>query len=153
TQTENEPFLAFKRDPLPDNPNWREACGECHTAFHPTLLPARSWNRMMDEQSEHFGEDLGLEAEAVQEIQNFLVANAAESGITEPAHKVNKSIPKDQAPLRITETAYWKKKHKDIEDKYWKSKKVGSKAACEACHRDAKQGWFEDSNMKLPNLQ
>jgi len=61
-------------------------------------------------------------------------------------------VPADQTPLRITELNYWKERHEEIDDKYWKSKKVKSKVNCGVCHLDAKEGWFEDSNMRLPNL-
>lgn len=153
TQTTERPFLAFTSDPLPDNQAWQDACGECHLAYHPTLLPARAWQRILNEQDTHFDEDLSLDEAVIVEIRQFLTANASEQGLTEAAHKMINSIPADSAPLRITETKYWRKKHSDIDDKFWNSDLVGSKANCEACHRDAKQGWFEDSNMQLPKLQ
>lgn len=152
TQTEEQPFLAFKHDSLPTNTTWSSECGDCHLAFHPTLLPARSWRRILDEQTDHFGDDLFLETEVLEEIRDFLIQNAAESGLTEAGHKINASVPKNTTPIRISETVYWKKKHEDIAERYWQSKKVGSKANCNACHLDASEGWFEDSNMKLPKL-
>ena len=152
TQTDAKPFLPFSSPPLAVNDVWQTECGECHLAFHPTLLPARSWILMMQGQSDHFGEELGYDAETVDEMLTFMVENAAESGLTEPAHKINQSVPATESPLRITETRYWKHKHEEIDDKYWKSKTVKTKANCIACHLDAKTGWFEDSNMRLPKL-
>jgi len=151
-QTDSEPFIPFKSPPLATNETWESECGDCHLAFHPSLLPARSWKLMMEQQAEHFDEDLDLDEETVQEISDFMLANSAENGITEVSHKVNSSVPVTESPLRITETKYWKKKHKEIDEKYWKSKNVNSKANCAACHLDAKTGWFEDSNMRLPKL-
>jgi hypothetical protein len=153
TQTDDRPFLAFTHDPLPDNQTWRSECSDCHLAFHPVLLPARSWKRMMDEQGDHFGEDLFLDEETLREITAFLEANASESGLTEPAHKITESTPADQAPQRITELEYWKHKHREIDEVYWNSDTVKSKTNCDACHLDAEQGWFEDSNMKLPKIE
>jgi len=49
---------AIRWQDLADNKVWREECGSCHLAFHPTLLPARSWARLMQEQNTHFGEPL-----------------------------------------------------------------------------------------------
>ncbi|MFC1749073.1 cytochrome b/b6 domain-containing protein [Pseudomonadota bacterium] len=152
TQTEDKPFLAFKRDPLPDNELWRSECGDCHLAFHPTLLPARSWQRLMEQQEEHFDENLALDEESVDELTRFLMANSSETGLTEVANRVTRDVPASEAPLRITETGYWKSKHRNIDERYWKSKQVRNKANCGACHRDAEQGWFEDSNMVLPRL-
>ncbi len=154
SDSKEHPFLAFTNDPLPDNEVWRSECGDCHLAFHPVLLPARSWQRMMDEQEEHFDEDLALDEDTIAEITEFLVANSSENSDTEVAHKINADVPADAVPLRITEIGYWKSKHSDhhIDERYWKSSKVKSKVNCGACHRDAEQGWFEDSNMVLPKL-
>ena len=144
------PYLPFVGKALPDNKTWRAECGSCHLAFHPTLLPARSWKAMMDRQNDHFGDTLGLDATTVAEILKFLQDNSAETGMTEAAHKINRSIPRDATPLRITETGYWIKKHLDVEDRVWRNPKVGSKANCGACHLDAEQGTFEDAAMRLP---
>lgn len=147
-----KPFVPFVGHVLPDDPVWRKACGECHLAFHPTLLPARSWQKMMDEQNQHFGEALGLDDASVKVITRFLVANAAESGLSEPARKVNASVAPGEAPQHIIETRYWKRKHEEIDAAYWKDPKIKTKINCGACHLDAEQGMFEDSGMRLPEL-
>lgn len=152
TQTDAKPFIPYSSAPLPSNATWLEECGECHLAFHPSLLPARSWQLIMDQQSDHFGEDLAYDEETTKEITDFLTANAAESGLSEAAHKINQSIPATESPIRVTETPHWKKKHKEIDNKYWKDNAVKSKSNCGACHLDAKTGWFEDSDMRLPKL-
>lgn len=153
TETEEAPFRPFNADPLPTNATWLQECSDCHLAFHPTLLPARSWQRMMNEQENHFDEDLALDEETVSEITEFLTKYAAESGLTEPANKISRSVPADQSPQRITELKYWEKQHHEIDQSYWKHKKVKSKSNCGACHLDAEEGWFEDSNMRLPKLE
>jgi len=152
-ETEEAPFRPYIGDPLADNETWRTECGDCHMAFHPSLLPARSWQRLMEEQSDHFGDDLALDSDVAAEVTDFLMKNSSDLGETEAANKMSRSIPQDQAPISITGTRYWKKKHEEIGDEYWKSKKVGSKTNCAACHLDAKEGWFEDSNMRLPKLK
>lgn len=151
TQTPERPHLPFVGPTLPDNATWRTECGDCHLAFYPTLLPERSWQKLMSQQNEHFGEDLGLDAATVKEITDFLVAHAAESGLTETAHKMQNTIPIGETPLRITETPYWRRKHAEIDARYWQDKKIG-KINCGACHLDARQGTFEDSAMRLPPL-
>jgi len=152
TETKDQPYLPFIGSALPDNETWRSECSDCHLAYHPVLLPARSWRELLHTQNEHFDEDLGLDAETIAEIENFLMENASESKLNEPARKINASTPADKTPLRIIETAYWLKKHKKIKPLYWKDERVGSKGNCEACHLDAKQGTFEDSAMRLPKL-
>jgi cytochrome b len=143
-------YLPFIGKRLPDNQAWRTECGSCHTTYHPTLLPARSWKALMDRQHDHFGEDLGLDEATVAGILDFLQKYSAETGMTEPAYKINRSIPSDQTPLRITDTGYWLAKHQNIGDRAWKHSKVGSKANCGGCHLDAEQGTYEDAAMRLP---
>ncbi|MEI7538909.1 MAG: hypothetical protein WCJ76_16955, partial [Comamonadaceae bacterium] len=71
---------------------------------------------------------------------------------TEPATKIELSIKVDATPLRITETPYWVKKHRDITVADWQSPKVKSRSNCAACHLDAEAGTFEDAAMRLPVL-
>lgn len=149
-QTPDHPYRPFVGPVLPDNATWRAECGSCHLAYHPTLLPARSWQRMLADQTDHFGEDLALDADALREIQTFLIANAAETMLSEPAWKIARSVPAHAAPLRITETGYWQRKHRDIPDAVWRRPDVGGKGNCAACHLDAAEGTFEDGAMRVP---
>lgn len=152
TQTAEQPYLPFQGPALPDNALWREVCGECHLAYYPTLLPARSWEKLIMDQSEHFGEDLGLDEATLNEVRKFMVTNAAENHLTESAWKVSHLTPPDETPVQVTETVYWKEKHMDIPKHYWKHEKIIGKGNCVACHLDATQGTFEDAAMKLPKL-
>ncbi len=144
------PHVAFVGRALPDDPLWREECGACHTPFHPSLLPARSWRQLIDEQDQHFGIDLGLAPPVRQSLLAFMTANAAEQGSTEAAYRINQSLAPDAVPRRITETPYWKEKHARIGDSGWRSPKVGSRTNCVACHQDALAGTFEDAAMVIP---
>ncbi|MEW6313743.1 MAG: cytochrome b/b6 domain-containing protein [Pseudomonadota bacterium] len=150
SQTSTRPYLPFIGKSLPDHPHWREECGSCHLAFHPTLLPARSWAKIMEQQNDHFGESLQLDDALVKDILAFLQKNSAEAELTEAAHKILESIPPGQTPLRITETKYWIAKHDEIVDAVWSSKEVGAKSNCGACHLDAERGTFEDAAMRIP---
>lgn len=57
---------------LPDNKMWRDECGSCQVAYHPTLLLARSWKALMDRQDDHFGENLGFDTATLAGILDFL---------------------------------------------------------------------------------
>ncbi|MCU7939617.1 MAG: cytochrome b/b6 domain-containing protein [gamma proteobacterium symbiont of Bathyaustriella thionipta] len=151
TETPEQPYQPFLGPVLPDNSLWREECGACHLAFHPSLLPARSWKSMMEQQASHFEEDLYLEEDTLKKIEAFLIENAAEQGLTEAAWKINRSIAKTEVLLRITQTDYWLKKHQDISDAVWEHPKVSGKFNCAACHMDAEAGTFEDAAMSLPD--
>lgn len=152
SETPEQPYRPFKGPQLPDNALWRSECGDCHLAYHPTLLPARSWEALLERQHDHFGEDLALDEKTVAELRRFLMKNAAESHFTEPAWKISQSLPANETPLRITETPYWIEKHREIDKRYWHSDKVAGKSDCGACHLDAEAGTFEDSAMRLPDL-
>ena len=144
------PNLAFTGPPLADNAQWREECGSCHLAFHPSLLPARSWTRLMAGQAQHFGSDLALDDPTRTALLAFLTANAAEQQQTEAAFKISQSLAPGAEPLRITDTPYWVQKHRDISAAQWRQPSVKSKANCAACHQDAEAGTFEDGAMRLP---
>jgi cytochrome b len=144
------PHVAFIGKPLASNTSWHEECGSCHLDFHPGLLPARSWQRLFAEQNQHFGDDLGLDASTTKTLLAFALENAADQQRSEAAWKINRSIKPKASPLRITETTYWVKKHRKIEDADWRSPKVLSKANCAACHLDAQAGTFEDAAMRMP---
>lgn len=140
----------FTGQPLPMLDAWQEECGACHMAYHPSLLPARSWEKLLQQQHQHFEEDLLLEPDMVQEMLSYAKANAAEMGVTEPARKIINWGDPALTPVRITETRYWLHKHEEIEDRIWQQSNVKGKAQCDSCHSDAKQGWFEDSKMEIP---
>lgn len=144
------PTVAFVGPKLADNAQWRDECGSCHLAFHPSLLPSRSWVRIMSEQTNHFGSDLGLDAASSAALLSFMKGNAAERHQTEPATKIDLSVKPEVTPLRITETPYWIKKHRDIAAADWASTQVKSKSNCAACHVDAEAGTFEDAAMRIP---
>jgi len=144
------PHVAFVGAALADDPKWREECGSCHMAFHPTLLPARSWQKLIAEQDRHFGADLALDAPTREALLAFMVNDAAEKMSTEAAFRINRSIKPETTPLRITDTPYWTKKHRDIAASDWLLPQVKSKVNCAACHQDAEAGTFQDAAMRIP---
>ncbi len=106
----------------------RKECGECHMAFQPGLLPAASWNRIMDDLSDHFGDNATLGPEVVADIQTYLTRNAG---------------PGDGRLIRVTEQRWWTHEHK-FGPEVWQRQDVRSRANCVACHRGAEKGLYED---------
>ena len=137
---------------LPDNNTWRDSCGGCHGPFHPSLLPARSWTAHLDRPDNHFGLQWQFDPKTLAEIRAFLQQNSAETEMTEASYRINKSIPAEVTPLRITETAFWIEKHGRIDNATWSNSAVGSKSNCRACHRDADFGTYDDAAIRLPPL-
>ena len=121
-----------------------EECGSCHLAFPPSMLPASAWKRMMGDLANHFGDDASVDPAKNELITRYLTENAADTGGQRYGRKLNKGITAQNAPLRITELPAWIRKHHEVSASEWKSKKVGSKANCVACHIDAERGYYED---------
>lgn len=136
--------------PAVDDPAWRAECGSCHTAYPPAMLPERSWRRIMDGLDRHFGENASLDAAARDRITQFLVANAGDQAGR--ARKIADSVPAAQVPLRITETAWFVRKHDELRAAVWKHKDIGSRANCGACHRDADRGRFDERAIDVPGI-
>lgn len=111
-----------------------EECSACHLAFQPAFLPKSSWQKMMSELDNHFGEDASLDEETVAKIEEYLVANAR-----------RKEYWGKKAPQRITELGWFKDEHSEREAKNMAKKlDVKSFVDCAACHRDADRGIYDD---------
>lgn len=121
-----------------------QACGECHMAFPPAMLPARSWNKIMDGLVNHFGDNATLAPDKAERIRKVLVAGAADMEGGRAGAKALRGIGGTQVPLRITETPRFLAKHSEIPERVWKRPEILSRANCAACHPGAERGIFED---------
>lgn len=130
------------------NASYVSECGDCHYAYHPSLLPASSWKKIMAGLADHFGEDASLDAKTEKDIADYLQAFSSERWDSEAANNFRRVSPGD--PLRITATPYWKRRHKAIAKSVFSQKNVGSKGNCIACHADAMTGHFDDERIALP---
>jgi hypothetical protein len=139
------PYLPFAGPALAMDPQWQHECGSCHLAFHPSLLPARSWQAMLGEQ-DHFGEDLALDAEVVASLSSYASAHSAEHAETPTAWKIASRTPASSTPRSITETPYWKRRHAGVTDADWRRIK---KVDCGGCHLDADLGTFEPGAIHI----
>lgn len=145
-----EPAPAAVAPPALD-PLYARECGDCHEAWHPSLLPARSWLLLMATQDDHFGEDLGLAPALAGQLQELLVLHAAELSPTEAAWRVARGTPPDQSPLRVTDTPAWREAHADLPEETFPSEPVRSRNRCEACHEDAATGAFAHRGIHPPD--
>jgi cytochrome b len=118
---------------------WFKECGSCHLAYSPAMLPFASWQRTLDEQEKHFGEDLGLGAEAVRTLLEHAKATPAPSWA---AWKLAASVPKGEAPLEVSVTPFWREAHSSLHDSDFKPPRSAGRHDCEACHQDAASGIF-----------
>ncbi|AXH13618.1 diheme cytochrome c [Halarcobacter bivalviorum] len=95
----------------------------------------------------HFGDDASVEEETHNIILKFLEKNSAETSTKEASFMILDSL-KNKDIIAISETTYWKEKHKNIDDKIFSNSLVKSKANCKACHNDIEKGLIEDENIK-----
>lgn len=136
---------------LKHNKKWAEECAKsCHIGFHPNLLPASSWQKLMSGLGNHFGEDVSLNENVNKEILDYLVSASAEHSVSEASKKLMYSIKEGDTPIKVTEIPYWMKKHSEISDEVYKRKSIASKSNCTACHPGSEIGSFEDRDIHIP---
>ena len=138
------PALA-DRLPLPaDAPaSYAAECGSCHLAYPPALLAAGDWRRVMAGLDEHFGTDAAVDARNRQEISTFLERHAGNAG----------KLGSAGTPPRISTTARFVRKHREVPAKLWHDPRVKSAANCEACHRGAADGNYNEHDIAIRELK
>ena len=124
---------------VPSNPKWQIECGSCHMAYPPQLLTAQNWRRMMQGLDRHFGANATLEAKENAEILAFLERHAARNGSY------------SAKTLRITDTAWFQREHREVSNSSWSHAKVKSRANCTACHVTAERGDWSEHSIRMPD--
>jgi len=120
-------------------------CSDCHMVYFAEMLPRRSWMNILNNLSNHFGEDASVDPKALTDIIAHHVANASDVVNSRGARKWREGLNKNEAPKRITLAPRFIRKHDDGDfTRMWKKLNVKSKADCVACHEDAQKGIFED---------
>ena len=134
-----------------NNSFYAEECGACHFAYQPGLMPARSWQKLMANLEDHFGENAELEAEEQKALTDYLVNNAAEFSKHKRSVKIIRSLPKDKTPLRITEIPYMVRKHDELSSQMVAGNPgVKSLSYCEKCHTRADTGSYSEDDINIP---
>ncbi|MCF6301914.1 MAG: diheme cytochrome c [Devosiaceae bacterium] len=132
------PLIALAGDdnvPPITNALVQEECSACHFAFQPAFLPALSWQVMMQNLDDHFGEDASLAPGPLAEIEAYLVENSKRRGL----------VDVDNPPQRITELRWFTQEHNEREVRQMRERNnVKSLLNCVACHRGADRGIYDD---------
>jgi hypothetical protein len=124
----------------PRLPAYQAECAACHTAYPPGMLPAKSWQRIMNGLGQHYGSDASLDAKTVAEIGQWLQTHAG------TYKRVAEVPPQD----RLTKSAWFERKHRKIEPAVWQLPSVKSAANCAACHTGTDKGLFDDDHLQRP---
>ena len=135
-------WFVFRRvdvTPVKDTVYLKE-CGACHFAYQPGLLPSKSWELVMSGLGDHFGDVATLDEITQSNLTKYLVDNAAENGEGKESYKILRSL-KGETPLRITDVPRIRREHRE---RSLERKGLKSFANCDACHKDASEGMYDD---------
>jgi hypothetical protein len=137
----------------PPNPQYTQDCGTCHLAYPPGLLPARSWNHLIDTLDNHFGENAELPPADRERLRAFLTQNAADQVSDKRSRRVMASL-RGATPARITDIPYIVAKHREIpRGAIGPNAQVKSLSDCAACHGPgAAQGVFHEHDVVIPGF-
>jgi hypothetical protein len=119
---------------------YKQECAACHMAYPPGLLPAPSWRRIVDGLGQHYGSDASLEPGQVQQIGTWLQAKAG----------TDKRVREEPVEDRITRSAWFVRKHREVAPSVWRRASVKSAAQCTACHTHADSGNFDEHQVRIP---
>jgi hypothetical protein len=120
---------------------YKKECASCHMAYPAGLLPAGSWQHLMDNLSQHFGNDASLDATSAKAITQYLTSQAG-------TYKRVSELP---AQDRITQSSWFSRKHdKHVNASTWARAAIGSRSNCVACHQGAEQGNFNEHSVRIP---
>jgi mono/diheme cytochrome c family protein len=126
--------------PVPLLPKYQQECAACHIAYPPGMLPAASWQKLMNTLPRHYGSDASLDAASVRQLSAWLGANAG----------TYKRVSEEPPENRITRSAWFTRKHDEVPAATWKTAAVKSAANCAACHTKADQGDFNERSVRIP---
>jgi len=130
-----------------NNPLYAEECSACHFAYQPGLMPARSWQQVMANLEDHFGENAELETEEQKALTDYLVKNAAEFSNQKRSVKITRSLSRDKTPVRITEIPYIVRKHDELSSKMVNDNPL---SYCDKCHTRADTGSYSERYINIP---
>lgn len=121
-------------------PSYQAECASCHLAYPPGLLPSQSWSAIMSSLNKHFGTDASVEPKDAAEISAWLTRYAG-------SYKRVREAPPEN---RITQSYWFQRKHRKVNAEDFTKPSVKSAANCNACHRQAEQGNFDDDDVQIP---
>lgn len=135
------------------NATYSEECGACHMAYQPGLLPPQAWAQIMTPEAlaNHYGDDASLSEALRIEISAFLGANRSDvSRQMVPSGASNAGAASGDLP-RITESLDFKREHDEIPARLVTGNpEVGSFSQCNACHRKAAEGNYDERWIDIP---
>ncbi len=136
------------------DPTYQKECSGCHFTYLPGLLPARSWTLLMDRLDKHFGENLGLSAEARETVRRYLVDNATDKSPFTGSQVLMESLPADFTPMRVQNMPRIRSSHRVMREVIARNYhvKVRTLVNCDGCHQQAVAGDFSLNELRVEGL-
>lgn len=136
------------------NKAYKTECSACHFAYPAGFLPERSWVKIMNNLDDHFGENAELNDKTRLVITDYLRTHAADRLPNRFSRSMLRSVDAGATPLRISETSYFRHKHREIPARMVTGNpKVGSFSNCLSCHSGADNGSFDEHSVTIPGFR
>ncbi|MCU7833896.1 MAG: diheme cytochrome c [gamma proteobacterium symbiont of Taylorina sp.] len=119
-----------------------DLCGSCHFSYQPGLLPGISWEKIMVNLNDHFGQPVKITNVETRTIMRYLLDNSAGHVNDKISNQMLKSLKYNPVPVRITRTPFFINKHNKIKN---------NMGQCEQCHQDAQQGEYNIESIHIPD--
>ena len=126
---------------------YNDLCGSCHFPYQPGLLPGISWEKMMNNLDEHFGQKVKMTDVETRTMRRYLLDNSAGHVNDEISNQILQSLKYYPAPVRITQTPFFVDKHNQLKNKV----KLQNMGQCDLCHQDAQQGLYKKQKIYIPD--
>jgi hypothetical protein len=94
----------------------------------------------MSSLDKHYGSDASLDAATQKQIDTWLQTYGGQG------KRAREGPPQD----RITRSAWFERKHREVRAAAFKRASIKSPANCAACHRDAAQSDFDEDRVRIP---
>ena len=138
----------YRQGAMTTNTTYVEECSSCHMAYPAMLLPQQSWRKIMAGLEDHFGENAELDDATRDELEDYLVHESGRVSYKKLFRNLGNA-----APLRITELPYFVHEHDEIPARFIAgNEQVKSLSQCNACHRDAERGRFDEDDVVIPGF-
>lgn len=126
---------------------YNDLCGSCHFAFQPGLLPGVSWEKVMSDLDNHFGQTVKMTDVEIRTIRRYLLDNSAGHVNDEISNQILQSLKYNPVPVRITKIPFFVYKH----DLLQKKDNIQNIGQCDSCHQDAQQGYYNKHKIHIPD--
>jgi Dihaem cytochrome c len=134
---------------LPDNTLYVDACGRCHLAYPPGLLPTRSWEKLLGNMQDHFGKPVSVTDTGA--ITAYVTTRAADRSSSILSGQIVQSLRSSEPPQRIVDIPFINHEHEDVPQRLITDNPgVRSLSNCASCHPHAQAGSFRESEVDIP---